>query len=82
LPRVKTSVIEHALKIQVAVALIGLRQAGKTTRALQIGDDKEALYLGLEYSDYRNKLQNPALFLESLTDRLINLDEIHRLPSL
>ena len=74
--------VENALRYQAAVALIGPRQVGKTTLALQIGKDKNALYLDLENSEDRAKLASPVLFFENAEDRLIILDEIHRVPEL
>jgi predicted AAA+ superfamily ATPase len=82
LPRLVTPRVEEALRRQAAVALIGPRQVGKTTLALEIGKAREALYLDLEDSDDRNRLANPALFLENAEDRLVILDEIHRMPEL
>jgi predicted AAA+ superfamily ATPase len=49
---------------------------------LEIGRERDALYLDLEDRDDRNRLTNPALFMESFEDRLIILDEIHRMPEL
>jgi predicted AAA+ superfamily ATPase len=82
LPRVVTHEVEEALRRQAAVALIGPRQVGKTTLALEIGKRREVLYLDLEDSDDRNRLANPVLFLENVEDRLVILDEIHRVPEL
>lgn len=82
IPRYATTEIEAALKRQAAVALIGPRQVGKTTLALTIGHTLEALYLDLEDRDDRNRLANPALFFESVEERLVILDEIHRMPEL
>jgi predicted AAA+ superfamily ATPase len=80
--RVATHQVEDALRRQAAVALIGPRQVGKTTLALQIGEARDALYLDLEDPDDRNRLANPVLFLENVEDRLVILDEIHRMPEL
>ncbi len=74
--------VEQALGRQAAVALIGPRQAGKTTLALQIGDAGDAVYLDLETRADRAKLADPALFLGRHEDRLVILDEIHRAPEL
>jgi predicted AAA+ superfamily ATPase len=74
--------IENALARQAAVALIGPRQVGKTTLALYLGERHNALYLDLEDRDDRNRLSNPALFLENVEDRLVILDEIHRMPEI
>jgi predicted AAA+ superfamily ATPase len=82
IPRLITADVEQALRRQAAVALIGPRQVGKTTLALAIGEALDALYLDLEDRDDRNRLANPVLFLESAEDRLVILDEIHRMPAL
>lgn len=82
LPRgVKAQVLE-ALTRQAAVALLGPRQAGKTTLALEIARTRDAVYLDLENGDDRGRLSEPNLFLEGLEDRLVILDEIHRTPEL
>ena len=77
----KEQVLE-ALTSQAAVALIGPRQAGKTTLALEIARTRDAVYLDLENGDDRARLSEPNLYLESLEDRLVILDEIHRTPEL
>ena len=82
IPRIITSDIERALSRQAAVTLIGPRQVGKTTLALEIARSRDALYLDLEDRDDRNRLAEPALFLDNLEDRLVILDEIHRTPEL
>lgn len=74
--------VEHGLSHQAAVALLGPRQVGKTTLAHHVAEGKNALYLDLENSNDRAKLAEPSLFLESQSDRLVILDEIHRVPSL
>lgn len=74
--------IQRALERQAAVALIGPRQVGKTTLALQVADNTDALYLDLEAREDRNKLSDPALFLRDHEDKLVILDEIHRAPEL
>ena len=82
IPRIITPDVERALSRQAAVALIGPRQVGKTTLALEIARLRDALYLDLEDRDDRNRLAEPALFLDNLEDRLVILDEIHRMPEL
>jgi predicted AAA+ superfamily ATPase len=82
IPRHIFSAVEDALRYQAAVALIGPRQVGKTTLALQIGKNRNAIYLDLEDRDDRAKLANPVLFFENAEDRLVILDEIHRIPEL
>jgi uncharacterized protein len=74
--------VQQALKRQAAVALIGPRQVGKTTLALTIAETVPSLYLDLESPEDRNKLTEPALFLNLYEDRLVILDEIHRVPEL
>jgi len=81
-PRIVTNQVEQALGRQAAVALIGPRQAGKTTLALGIGEERDAFYLDLENQDDRNRLASPVLFFEHTEDRLVILDEIHRMPEL
>ncbi len=72
----------QALDRQAAVALIGPRQVGKTTLALKIAESRPSVYLDLETPQDLGKLQAPELFLEQHTDKLVILDEIHRVPSL
>ena len=69
-----------ALATQPAVAIIGPRQCGKTTLALAVADERDAVYLDLEDRDDRSRLAEPVLFLDSVDDRLVILDEIHRAP--
>jgi len=82
LDRIITTEVEKALKRQAAVALIGPRQVGKTTLALEVGEQFDAVYLDLEDRNDRNKLAEPELYFEKLEDRLVILDEIHRMPDL
>lgn len=73
----------YALDGQAAVALIGPRQVGKTTLALQVADLRPSVYLDLETAEDRAKLGNqPVLFFRNCEDRLVILDEIHRVPEL
>lgn len=74
--------VQDALARQAAVVLIGPRQVGKTTLAHAIIDGTEALYLDLESRVDRDKLTDPRLFLKEYEDRLVILDEIHRVPEL
>ena len=76
------SEVEQALDQQAAVALIGPRQVGKTTLALSIGEPRNAVYLDLEDMGDREKVTDPRAFLEHYEDRLVILDEIHRMPEL
>lgn len=67
-----------------AVALLGPRQSGKTTLARLLAEQlkPDALYLDLELPSDRVKLTDPELYLSQYTDRLVILDEIHRLPGI
>ena len=79
--RVATEVRE-ALRWQPAVALLGPRQVGKTTLAQQIGSEMNAVYFDLEDPDDRDKLRQARTLFDRYEDRLVILDEIHRLPDL
>jgi uncharacterized protein len=67
-----------------AVALLGPRQVGKTTLAHTLADERgdQALYLDLELPSDRAKLTDPELYLAQHEERLVILDEIHRLPGI
>jgi len=72
----------EALGRQAAVALIGPRQVGKTTLALAVAEGRPSVYLDLENATDRAKLTEPELFLSMHEDKLVILDEIHRVPEL
>ena len=82
IPRIIRSKVEAALARQAAVALIGPRQAGKTTLAHEIADGRSSIYLDLEATADKDKLSDPVLFLGKHVDKLVILDEIHRVPAL
>lgn len=65
-----------------AVALLGPRQVGKTTLALTLAAQRPALYLDLETDADRVKLSDAELYLADHEDRLVILDEVHRVPNL
>jgi predicted AAA+ superfamily ATPase len=73
-----TTLLEH----MPAVAILGPRQAGKTTLALAIAEGRPSVYLDLESTADRARLAEPALYLADHTDELVILDEIHRVPGL
>jgi uncharacterized protein len=81
-PRNTREIVIQALSRQASVALIGPRQVGKTTLALQIAEQQNTLYLDLEDLQERAKLTDPVAFLSAYEDRLVILDEIHRVPDL
>lgn len=82
IPRRIEPILQKALARQAAVVLIGPRQVGKTTLALEIGKNRKSLYLDLESGEDRAKLREPTLFLRDYEDHLVILDEIHRVPEL
>ena len=63
-----------------AVAIVGPRQVGKTTLALQLARmlGKEAVYVDLENPRDAVKLNDPFLFFENNEDQCVILDEIQR----
>ena len=76
-------IIELALEQFPAVALLGPRQAGKTTLARSITAGRAgSLYLDLERPSDLAKLAEPELFLSRYAGHLVVLDEIQRRPEL
>lgn len=75
-------VIEERLSEVPAVVLLGPRQTGKTTLALEIPARRDAVYLDLESDSDRAKLVEPELHLSEHGGRLVVLDEIHRAPGI
>ncbi|MGP4670090.1 ATP-binding protein [Agrobacterium pusense] len=71
----------HLVNESPAVALLGPRQVGKTTLALNIGETRPSIYLDLESEGDRAKLAEAELYLASHADKLVILDEVHRLPN-
>ena len=72
-----------------AVAILGPRQAGKTTLAHQLAQGQPpregkpaALYLDLEAPDDIAQLSDPSAFFAAHADRLVVLDEVQRMPGL
>lgn len=75
--------VAHSLAAFPAVALLGPRQAGKTTLAKIIANQRPgSLYLDLERPSDLARLADPELFLSRHFDQLIVLDEIQRCPEL
>ncbi len=84
LPRILGSDIVAALKSFPVVALLGPRQVGKTTLALEIAKhiDRDVTYLDLEQDSDRAKLVEPELYLGRQAGRLSIIDEVQRRPEL
>jgi predicted AAA+ superfamily ATPase len=67
-----------------AVGIIGSRQVGKTTLAMMIAESRpdKAVYLDLERPSDLAKLGDAELYLRSVADSLVIIDEIQRKPDL
>ena len=77
------AIIEHSLTEFPAVALLGPRQAGKTTLARIIANERpNSLYLDLERPSDLAKLADPELFLTRHADQFVVMDEVQRQPEL
>jgi predicted AAA+ superfamily ATPase len=72
--------ISAALNRSPTVALMGPRQIGKTTIALNISDTTPSVYLDLESSLDLQKTRDIVSFHNANRDKLIILDEVQRLP--
>ena len=72
----------EALREAPAACLLGPRQVGKTTLALEVAERLGGLYLDLESEQDRAKLQEPEAYLSRHLDKLGILDEVHRVPGL
>ena len=77
LPRL-TDEIQHS----PAVAILGPRQVGKTTLALEAARSITSIYLDLESERDRAKLAQPELSLVDHLEKLVILDAVHRAPGL
>jgi len=67
-----------------AVGILGPRQVGKTTLALQIAStmDPVPIYLDLEAASDITKISEPELYFQQYEDRAFILDEIQRAPNI
>lgn len=80
--RIEQARIEQLLGEFPAVALLGPRQVGKTTLALELAEGRDTVYLDLESEIDRNKLANAETYLGEQRGRLVILDEAQRMPGL
>ena len=65
-----------------AVVLLGPRQVGKTTLAREVARGRDAVYVDLERPSDIAKLSDIEQYCEENADRLLILDEVHRVPGL
>ena len=80
--RTAATTVADMLDRHAAVGLLGPRQVGKTTLALEIGATRPSIYLDLESAPDRAKLTNAEDYLGRHEDKLVVLDEIQRVPGL
>jgi predicted AAA+ superfamily ATPase len=73
-------IIEETLKRTPSVALMGPRQVGKTTIALNISATIPSIYLDLESRIDLEKVRDINAFHDDNRTKLIILDEVQRLP--
>ncbi|MGS2724622.1 ATP-binding protein [Porticoccus sp. GXU_MW_L64] len=77
--------IIQALNAVPVVSILGPRQVGKTTLALEIVKDKlgkEIAYLDLELDSDLAKLNEPEDYLKRFSNKLLIIDEVQRKPDL
>ena len=74
--------IKQALHRSASVVMIGPRQVGKTTLAVNICEAMPAVYLDLEDRLDLQKVSDIRAFHDENIDKLIILDEIQRLPEI
>ena len=74
----------ETLAYSAATAIIGPRQVGKTTLALEAAKatGRSYIYLDLESERDQAKLAQAELYLTDHLDKLVILDEVHRAPGL
>ena len=77
-----TQTVQSALDAQAAVVLLGPRQVGKTTLALEIAVHRPSVYLDLERDADRRVLTEPDLYLDEQVGKLVILDEVQQMPDL
>ncbi len=75
----------QALSTMPVVAILGPRQVGKTTLALEIANnklDKDVVYLDLERDSDLGKLDEAETYLQRFDNKLLIVDEVQRKPDL
>jgi len=74
--------LEELISNYPAVGLLGPRQAGKTTLALDVASRRPSVYLDLESDADLSKLADAERYFADHRDELVVLDEVHRMPGL
>ena len=82
IPRSKLQTVTDCLNLSPAVALLGPRQSGKTTLAKVISEQRPSIYLDLESPKDRTKLKDAETYLSHRENKLVILDEVHRIPEI
>ncbi len=82
LSRRLSSHLKSLLGHSSAVVLLGPRQAGKTTLALEVAATRPSVYLDLENEAERSKLADPVRYFTDHKNDLVILDEVQRVPEL
>jgi predicted AAA+ superfamily ATPase len=75
----------NSLNAMPVTGLLGPRQSGKTTLALEIAGkltEKKTAYLDLELDSDLVKLNDPEIYLRRFENKLLIIDEIQRKPAL
>ena len=76
------SKLDSLLNNSPAVVLLGPRQIGKTTLALEIAEARGGVYRDLENPRDLDQVRDIVLFSDQFPDRLIILDEVQRVPEI
>lgn len=70
------------LRDNAAVVLIGPRQIGKTTLAMEVTKDLNAEYRDLENPEHRAQVEDINLFVKAFPGSLVILDEVQHVPEI
>ena len=82
--QIEAVVVRCLTETAPAVVLLGPRQVGKTTLARRIATQwpTGSVYLDMERPADRRRLDDADAYLRTQTDKLVVIDEIHRVPGL
>lgn len=82
IPRRITPRLRESLDQFPVVALLGPRQVGKSTLARMIAQERRAVFVDLERPADAAKLRDAEIFLNSVADKLVIIDQVQRSPEL